>query len=326
MKKIIFPLLITLCFLTSCEKQIDIDVDDLQPKLVVNALGSTDTSLTVIITESRPIFGIHNSGDGFPAVTDASVNLTVNGSVAYTANRDSNRYSLTYIPQGGDRLALSVDRPGHPSATATAVVPDAPLVGPIGPPDTGFSSTTFIIPLSDPSTSADYYYITLRRDDSIFYTFLDNDNRVALIDTQYQSSHWLECRDQLVVDDVDVLGLIDEMGVPTYSGEMLLFSDERFNGQQHNIQVSSPYYGYYDYYADLTLSNTVVHSTYIIEVAAISHDTYLYLKSYQSLVNSDDIVGFLSEPIPLLSNFNGAIGLLGIANKRTFTYHHTFRQ
>ena len=327
MKKAIIPLLIALGILTSCEKQIDIDVEDLQPKLVVNALGSTDSALTVALTESRPIFGFHSSDDGFPGVTDATVSLTVNGSTTYTANRDSNRYSLPYIPQAGDRLSLTVNRPGHTSATATAVVPNAPAVGSIAPPETT-TSTTFSIPLSNPTTTADYYYITMRRDDTVFYTYVDADNTVALIDTQFRSTPWLECSDQLVVSEVDVLGLIDEMGVPTYYGDMLLFSDERFNGQQHNIQISIPFYDYYDYnyYQGLTLSNTVTHCTYHIEVASISHDTYLYLKSYQTLLNSDDIMGFLSEPVPLLSNFDGAIGHFGIANKRTFTYHQTFEQ
>lgn len=330
MKKPILYLLIAAGLLSSCEKMIDLDIEDLQPQLVVNALGSTNEPLSVTLTESRPVFGVHNSGEVFPRVTDATVTLTVNGALTLTASRDSNCYTLPYIPQAGDSLALRVERPGHTAATASAIVPNAPTVGPIEQPTTSFNSVysdnviTLSIPLSDPAASTDYYYITLLRTDTIICTYLDSDNTVTAIDTIYNTSNWFECRDQLVVTEVDMLDMIDRMGATTFSGEMLLFSDERFNGQSHNIQVSD--YFYVDEYSlrnDSFNKRIVVHSTYTIDVASLSRDTYLYLNSLQSLQYSDGITSFFSEPVQLLTNVDGAIGILGIANKTSHTCRYT---
>lgn len=330
MKKPILYLLIAFGLLTSCEKMIDLDIEDLQPQLVVNALGATGEPLSVVLTESRPVFGIHNSDEDFPRVTDATVTLTVNGSLPLSASRDSNCYTLPYIPQAGDSLALRVERPGHTPATASAIIPNAPTVGPIEQPTTttndGYYNEvlTFSIPLSDPGAGTDYYYITLHRTDTIICTYLDSDNTVTAIDTTYNTSNMFECRDQLVVTEVDVLGMIDRMDAPTYYGEMLLFSDERFNGQSHNIQISD--YFYVDEYRtgyDSFDTRIVVHSTYTIDVASLSRDTYLYLNSLQALEYSDEITNFFSEPVQLLTNVEGAIGILGIANKTSHTCHYT---
>lgn len=330
MNKYCLSFLLFVGLLASCEKMIDIDVDDLQPQLVVEALGSTEGPLTVVLTESRPVFGIHYSDEGFPRITDASVTLTVNGAAPLSAIRDSNCYTLPYIPQAGDSLALRIERPGHTPATASAIVPVAPTVGPIERTTTTTNTefynnvVTFSIPLSDPGASTDYYYITLHRTDTIICTHLNNDSTIAAIDTTYNSSNWLECHDQLVVTDVDMLGMIDEMGAPSFSGKVLLFSDERFNGQTHNIQISD--YFYVDDYSlrdNSPITRIVVHSTYTIDVASLSRDTYLYLHSRQALEYSDEFTGFFSEPVQLLTNIDGAIGIFGIANKKSHTCRYT---
>lgn len=332
MKKFLLVLLIATGLFTACEKMIDIDIENMQPHLVVDALGSTDEPLTVVLTESRPVFGIHRSDEGFPRVTDAIVTLTVNGAAPVSANRDSNCYTLPYTPQAGDSLALRIERPGHAPATASTIVPFAPTVGPIEQPATTINSEysneviTFSIPLSDPEASTDYYYITMHRTDTIICTYLNSDSTIVAIDTTYNTSKWFECHDQLVVTDVDVLSMIDQMGAPTYYGEMLLFRDERFNGQSHNIQISD--YFYVDDYSvrnnvNAHSSHIVVHSTYTIDMASLSRDSYLYLNSLQALENSDAITNFFSEPVQLLTNIDGAIGIFGITNKKSHTCRYT---
>lgn len=298
--------------MTACEKQIDIDAGYQEPKLVIDAIGTTDTLLSVNITESRPIFGAHSSSEGFPPVTNATVNLTANG-VIYTASREDNHYLFPYTPQGGDQLSLQIDVPGHPSVSAMTTVPADPLIGEVAfsDYDDGYD-LTFRIPLTDRANSTDYYLITMHHYDTIFETYYIQDS-VPIHDTIYNHDAYFYCDDPLVVTDVSVLDMIGEYGIPSFFGETMLFTDERMDGQSHTIEIkcNNPYYNLpYE-----------VHITFVIEVASLSRDAYLYLKTLQSARESSDMLNLFSEPVQIHSNIDGGIGIFAISNRRVFTHH-----
>jgi hypothetical protein len=329
MKKLLIPLLVTVGLLTACEKQIVIDIEDMEPRLVVDALGTTGAPLSIGITESRPVFGPHTDEEGFPRIADATVTLTANGTV-YNASLVDDRYILPYSPQGGDRLTLQIDMPGRPSVSAEATVPAEPLVGEVSFPaldiDNPSNALSFFVTITDRAASNDYYYITLTRFDTIYLTYYSIDSLPIQIDTIYDSETTFECDDPLVVTDMNVIDMIGEMGMSTYYGQQLLFNDERLDGHTHTIELNTynPVAGYY-YGADYNNYTYEIHCTYVLEMGSVSHDTYLYLKTRQAARDNDALLNLLSEPVQVHSNIEGGIGIFGVSNRKVFTHHTVYR-
>lgn len=343
MKRSLTILTSLLILLTACEKEIPIDVDDMEPQVVVRAQGNTDSPLSATITMSRPVFGTYYTGygsHGFPQVTNATASLSVNGgSATYTAMRDSNSYTFPYTPQSGDRLTLSIDVPGHETLTATTTVPQEPIVGSLSYVEhnstniDGYTSTniSIFVPLTDRAASTDYYAISMYRTDTVCYTYYDSTDAVIDRDTLVNVQDWFECQDQLVVTDINMEDMLEGVAISTFYGDEMLFTDERMNGQTHSIELMTYFYQdnyYFDgRYRDNHYNDRftyVIHSTYVVEVSSLSYDDYLYRKTIQA-IEYDDLFNIFSEPVQIHSNITGGIGIFGVSPKRTFTLQHDYQ-
>lgn len=343
MKKALLYIPILLLLLSSCEKQIPIDIEDQEAKVVVHAQGETDSPLSMTITKSIPVFGISYTsigGSQFPKVTDAQVSITVNGSsTPITASNNDNHYSLPYIPQEGDHIDLRIDVPGYPTLSSSTTVPAKPIVGDLQLTESRYTNIdgsqevnlSLFVPLTDPETTADYYSITLTQYDTVFYTYYDDSSAITDYDTLIKTENWFECQDQLIVTDIDPEDALEGIAVPIFFGSEMLFSDQRINGVSHNIELnpyvylsSFQYEGCYhngEYASNFTYT---VHTTFVVEISTLTRDDYLYRKTLQSLQSAydDDLLGFFSEPAQLHSNIDGGIGIFSINSKKTLTYHH----
>src|SRR5690554_1702602 len=99
MKKLIYLLLLSFVIvLTSCQKVIDIDVSDTEPKLVIEALYDAVTQkVSVNISKTVNVFSATNS---FPAVNGATVKIIDENNLSLTLNEEGEgRYTLeNYAP------------------------------------------------------------------------------------------------------------------------------------------------------------------------------------------------------------------------------------
>ncbi len=340
--KIALPYIpIFLLLLSGCEKQIPINIDDQEAKVVVHAQGEADSPLSMTITKSIPVFGVTYSSDGssqFPKVTNAQVSITVNGSpTPLTAISDGNRYSLPYSPQEGDYIDLTINVPGYPTLTASTTVPAKPVVGDLHLTESRYTNIdgydevnlSLFVPLTDREATADYYCITLNRYDTAIYTYYDDDGVIVACDTLTDIVSWFECQDQLIVTEIDPADALDGAVVPIFYGSEMLFSDQRINGTSHNIELNpSLYLGSYQfegynrnnqYYSRFTFT---LHCAFVVGISTLTRDDYLYRKTLQSAYN-DDLTGFFSEPVQIHSNIDGGIGIFSINTKKTLTYRHT---
>lgn len=332
---------ILLLLLSACEKQIPIDIEDQEAKVVVHAQGETDSPLSMTITKSIPVFGMSYSSDGvsqFPRVTDAQVSITVNGSsTPITASSIGNRHTLPYNPQEGDHIDLRIEVPGYPTLSSSTTVPAKPQVGDLRLTESRQTNTdgnedlnlTLFVPLTDREATADYYSITLERYDTAIYTYYDDTGAVIDHDTLIDIVSWFECQDQLIVTEIDPADALDGVTVPTFFGSEMLFSDQRINGVSHNIELNPYLYlgsyqaeGYYhndQYCPNFTFT---LRCAFVVNVYSLSHDDYLYRKTLQSAYG-DDLMGFFAEPVQIHSNIDGGIGIFSIKSKKTLTYHYT---
>lgn len=342
MRRVPFILLTTLLLLTACEKQIDIDIEDMQPQVVVMSQNNADDPVSLTLTYSRPVYGsyyIRNGEDYFQKITDATATLSVNGASSITATRTGNCYTFAYTPQANDQLNLSISVPGHEAVTASATVPHTPVTGTpwtrqrfiseINEYSTDIDEYTIceisvFLPLTDYSSSTNYYSIAMRRYDTVCYTYYDDNGAAINFDTVTDECKWFECQDQLIVNNAALGAVLLEDAVPTFYGEEMLFTDQLINELDHNIELLTQIeFGYYDLYG-LNHENTnfsyIIHSTFKIEITSLSRDEYLFLMTLQNYSN-DELIGLVSEPVQIHSNIDGGIGIFCIGNKKTITFN-----
>ena len=334
MKRI--PLLIaTVLLLAACEKQIELDIEYTEPQVVVMSQNDADNPVSLTLTYSRPVFGtyyVRNGEDYFQQITNATVTLSVNGGNTLTATRNDGTYTFAHTPHSGEQLSLTVNVPGKGNFTATTTVPQAPLVGNIthtirsNSNESEDMDVSLFIPFTDRGGTTDYYSIIMHQFDTVCYTYYDNDGAVIDQDTLTFADGWFECQDQLIVDDMDYEAVLEGLApVTVFYGDELLFTDARINGTTHTIELQT-YLNLYRYnYEGQNIEGHyndnytyVVHTTFHIEVAALSHDHYLFRQTINNYSN-DDMIGIFSEPIQIHSNIEGGIGIFGVCSKKTFT-------
>ncbi len=333
MKKII-PILSAVVLLAACEKQIDIDIENQESKVVVMAKGMEGSPLAVDLTYSRPIFGsfyIRYDEDYFTKITNATVKLTVGGGATETATLNGGSYTFAHIPQPGEELKLTISVPGRDEVSATTTVPPMPVVSDI---DTSYDSESngyydydFYRPLyssvhftiTDPAASADFYAVRLHQVANTVVTQYDSTGNIISQDTSVDDNYmWFSCTDYLLVNNTGLESIVDvddPTASRTFNGTEMLFTDATINGQSHRISITPEYgfsFSYPDVEADSIEYRTTV--THYLEVTALTRDMYLYRQTMNSY-NDDEILSFFSEPTQIHSNINGGIGIFGVSTR-----------
>lgn len=327
MKKTII-ILMAACMLAACEKQIDIDIENQESKVVVQGRNEVGNPLSVDLTYSRPVFGnyyVYYGDDYFPRVTNATVTLSVDGGTTETATHNNGTYTFSHIPQSGEVLNLSISVPGRDEITATATVPQNPSISNI---DTSYSNdmvydyyaalqVNIAFTLNDQAATDDYYSIRLREVDTIIYIERDNAGNTVSQDTSIEEYYrFFECTDYLLVNNNEI-DIDDPTASRTFSGTDMLFTDATINGMSHNVKLTVQYDYYWDdnnYYKSSDTS--IFRYGLYMDVTALSRDLYLYRQTMNNY-NDDELLSFFSEPVQIHSNINGGIGIFGVSSKTT---------
>ncbi len=301
MKKI-FLITAAIVLMAGCMKPIDIDIQQIEPKVVVNADVMADSAVAVRLTLSRFFLA---DGD-FRQIDNATVSLAVNNNSPLSPSAQiGGNYSFSYVPTAGDTLTLRVSAPGHGEVKAQTVVPMPASVS-------GFKVTKMSdddyeqklqvrFTLNDDGSRDDYYFIRLWQVRYGIDTIrIDPENYV--VDTLHFEDHlFFDCSDYDIVDQTNALALIEDDDRPY--GE-LLFDDATINGQSHEVILNTAVYSYSYPDSDIRL-----------EVITLSRDRYLYEKSVEA---GDDDFEIFSEPVQIHCNVDGGIGLF---SARTVKYY-----
>lgn len=160
LKNFIYPILAIL-FLASCEKTIDISVDDTDRIPVIEAtLNGTDSLLTVKITKTANYLGNETN----PTVENAKITLIQpNGEELSAAHKGDGIYTARVIPENNKNYTLEVEIDGE-THRAESSIPDLVPLDSIaryqtdfGPPeDVGTLIEAFF---SEPGGVANFYHV-----------------------------------------------------------------------------------------------------------------------------------------------------------------------
>ncbi|MDQ3108824.1 MAG: DUF4249 domain-containing protein [Bacteroidota bacterium] len=278
MKKIFYiPSLLLLCLFSSCEKDADVELPEVKPKLVLAAfITPQDTLLTVDVTRSQPIFQSYNVNTS-AAVTDATVIMSGNsGSVQLNFDPDHQRYqapasALPIIP--GNTYTLTVTTPLGESAHAETTVPYHNGV-------TGFS-----VDMQD-SLTGDPFYSELHTTLTYYVTDYGGE------ENNYRFFSAILVRDTLTNDTISVR-FINQ-----------LFTDGNRDGQQIQSTLDG---GWSDYDPAGSSRKVIGYDYWMFNV---NNDYYQLHNSFNNYAGSDPF----SEPTLIYTNVFGGLGVFGAAN------------
>lgn len=327
MKKYFFILLATLC-LVSCEEVIDFNGDESEQKVVMNSMAQGDSTLNVRLTLSR--FFLSNKP--FSEITDANLTLVVNGNQYVAVNDTKGDYHFNYQPKGGDVMTIEAQVPGHDAVKAVTVMPYKPnitdasmtLKGEVENYEWGgysrLVSTEVKFKLHDPAGERNYYRLRVIALDTVSYW----DYRYNTATNRYDDSVLVRnpanpegnassfsIRDLFIVNE-DALGTVVDAIVGSadqglFEGRELLFTDDRIDGQTHEMVVLVNNYNWGNQLQSIKPDVKVI-------VESISEDLYYYIVSRNK--QQDDVgAGIISEPYRIHCNVEGGIGIFGATNK-----------
>ncbi len=286
--KILYIVLISL-LIHSCEKDIDIEIPEKEPVLVVNSIFNTDSIWSVQISQSQPI---KTPDSTIRYINNATVNL-----LDSTGNLIEKLEFLqgNYIspsgkkPLTGRKYQLSVEASGFEKASAISYIPDTNKLKSIKlskgkSNDKRYNQMVdyllFEATLSDNPCSDDYYiieFIGLNTYDIVAskYVIEGNDN-------------YFESFSSTVTEQYRVF-----------------FTDETFNGQEKLIKLKTNISS-----SGLAGNPAEFMPVCYLRLYSVSEQLYKYLISYYRQAESSEFE-YTNNPIRVDNNIINGLGIFG---------------
>ncbi len=277
------PLLIV-----SCEEVLDVDENQLEQHLVLNAMPSNGNRVFINFTTARFFLDDYNH-----PLSDAQLTLYVNHVPLSPDSVSGCNYFFGYTATAGDSLEVRATGAGL-SASASTYVPAMSVVNNVSArlDSTLFRMVMIKFRLDDAADLKQMYHINVvERDSGLHYNSFTK--TFDTIDTVYNP--YFMCFDPLVTDP-SVRGM-EPMG--GYFYERLLCSDELIDGRGYNITLMV---------LKLVDTNEVepyIHD-YSLSVESVTPERYDYL---QQVARAQSSTSLFAEPSQVTGNVHGALGV-----------------
>lgn len=271
-----------------------VDFPEHDSHLVLNCKFGADSSWKVSLSRSLSILDTTS----IVAVNNAQINIFEEGNLVETLN-ESNRvkdgvYRLrNRFPLSGLAYTIEASAPGFDDVNAIDTIPNKTDVENVESLVTSqaISGTNVEyesiraeakikvrVLFDDPVAETNYYALSIYRIDTVY---------------EYGGSNW-EVDSSSFSYYTDFMHLTP-IGVEAPSSNVVLFTDELFNGERKEVIV------------DLNYSGTTTHDKLYIRFSAISKAYYLYEKSFSDYIDKKDLP--FSEPVQIYNNIESGFGI-----------------
>lgn len=333
----------TVCLSTiflSCEKTIDFNSADIEPKIVVNAVFQAGSKYKYVrVEKSRSIL---NDKNYFEALPGASVKLYEDdvfvADLPYTSRIDTFREYLNYgviktypyengyyldstlVVKSGSTYRLEILPEGHNLVTCETTVPYPVALNYLNLELEKSSSDYFYMQfkikcrlnISNTETEDNFFRLYTRQEQGIDlsnYTYSGyngygtNTTATDTIIKLLQYSMYIDSQDPVLssFSNTDILGTNEDFNT--------LFTNELMTGGNYTLSFNT--YTNRDVATDI---GEYIRVAAIVE--NISKELYYYAKSQNQQTNVRE--NPFAEPVPVYSNINGGIGIFGSAAASSF--------
>lgn len=279
MRTLLFLLSTSLLFL-SCEKEIDMDIPQKEPKIVVNGFFNPDSTFKLHLSESSHIL----SSSMLSMIIGATVELYEESNAIAKLSDNGDGYYISNIkPQFGKQYSIKASYKSLKSVEAEDILPSPVKF-------TGLDTATVYqegmemkeIRLTiDDSPGVNYYNLKLYsyRPNYIYDPISNSFDTTLVFEERYFSSD-----DPVFEETGGTIGTV--------------FSDELFNGKKYTLRIKVQK----DY---SEINDRKIH----VLLNHLSKDHFLYLQSFQkySYTEGDPF----SQPVRVYSNIKYGFGIFG---------------
>ena len=272
LKILIFFVLIS--SLSSCQKVIDIELPETDPKIVVNSFFTDNSRIKVHLSKS---IGILESTA--PDITDASVVLREKGVIIDTMYLESGYYYSHILAERNNKYTLEVTTPGIKSVFCEDIIPEKTVLQ-----SCIYTDSVLFDEYANPINE-----LKLDFQDVTGPSFYEIELEAKDVIQNYKIVTWFVHNSDPVITST---GLLD------YNPRTLIFTDKMFEGKHCSVTIyfaNDPYPIY-----DLKISFRSVSESYY----KYKEKQFAYLYSLHQ-----DIFNGMSEPINLYSNITGGYGI-----------------
>lgn len=340
MKHIHYIIFAALALLSSCEKPIDFDNDEVSPYVVVISKPVSDSLMSVYVGYSRffldnrdynpvdnAVVILSDGANSYPGVYDPQC---FRSNTYYYDHYDGGYwtgdstyfggYTFTLRPQPGDTVHLTATVPGYDKVvSATTTMPQSPeleILDCIA--DTGngnyydeyggyyaHSDCYFKVRFKVKSHGGNEYY-SVRILNAIYGRIHPTQN-IWGWDTTAWESNYFTVSDPLV-NSRSFEDIIDGYDGSFYGNEMI-FSSELFqNGEHEFTAIFSKWPQAYEDFSTMPIR---------IEVKSLSRELYRYEQTAAN-ADYDFFDGLFSEPTQVICNIKGGVGVFGGSTGKQF--------
>ena len=314
----------------SCEKDIEFKGKVTDPLLVMNALLTPESVVSVQLSQSRFVLGEITP---FNPISNATVSLFVHNSLKEQLTHGENgTYMGSYFPKPGDEIKIEVVADRFNKLISHTVIPEKPHVV-VNDSTVNMREEEYKSPYQPNSLSK----IT-SRDMQLQLKLTDKaneENYYYLKAMQYISDNGMLLSEEVI--DIKLSEVLKNN--ITDSGNLFqdIFGDEEETEKSDNL-FSDLFVDGKDILFDFSLQNILEAITYVdgemvddgnsygkevtveyvIEIGEISKDMYQYLISGNKALNAEDY-GPFTEPVMIHTNIENGLGILGAYNTYRFS-------
>jgi len=284
----LLPLLI---LLAACQQEVEVDLPDPAPRLVINSLFTPDSLFTVRVYSSRPVLDTQN----YAVPENAAVTLYEEEGEVETLPYDPARRwfrSPSFKPAAGKSYRVRVTAPGFPEVTARSNVPrPVPIrdfifkdtAGVIGE---GFYHGSATFTFDDPAGQADYY-------------------AVQAIYNQNSFNFNFATKERDTIPGLNALYLFSNQPTIEFAergGQLALVNDRVFDGKPHSFTLD---------FTPLDRYGLGPHEPRRIvwTFKSVSQAYYEYFRKLDGHLNNQNFNLFSGEPVMMYTNVENGYGV-----------------
>ncbi|MEK6481783.1 DUF4249 domain-containing protein [Catalinimonas sp. 4WD22] len=317
-EKTILALFLGVLVCTSCTKELDLPYPQAEDQIVLNAILHPDSVIVLSINKTLPT---RSSGNDFPLITNAEVQLYENNELLGKLSYQDSTYVLNYYPKAGSEYTIEVIIPGHDIISASDKIP-LPITADACYLFADNSSSSYLttrLNILDNTLEDNVYWLTL-----MITTYGDFECRIAPekdpsyfcvgIDSSLYTERMFYLHSYSTIPDKFNASIDNTSGgVTEYSG-FIRIDDYSLNEENINIELGSigdPMFQQ----SEMNQLDSNQYVTLHVMSTSENYDRYLKSSVMYALNNGfRDTPGIFAEPTQIYSNIENGSGIFAAYN------------